>query len=409
MNKLTLSYFYNKIYILIDKISNVPHWMLKTSIALLILSFIFSPPYSLSLPFELTPENINKCKTCSQQYKWGVDFFTLQFKSPLTIDAQDFLKDKPHEDGFVSHLDKRWSRITVPVIAWIFHLNMIGVYLLQIVLLPAFLFYGMKYLLSVTGDKTLAFCGGVSLGCIYLSKTFIGDFIHYDCFAFFFLLMAAYQKRPFWSVPFLILAAFVDERAVISFPLFYLLRLIGECGVALTFNDILKKINTIFPFVFSFLIYSVLRFYLKKHLQIHDEYAYSYMGWGRIDLNLKSIPLSLFATLEATLGLIIIPAVMSIVNRNFLFSFLYIIGVLASLAAAFWVADLSRSINYVFPSIFISLIFLHKTENIKIFRFVSVSVMLFCLFFPTHDFALAEVGGQSWILPIFYKIIHLVF
>ncbi len=404
MNRFTLTHIYNIILTRIERITNVSNWILKTSVALLLISFIFSPPFSFNLPFELNPTDIHKCKTCSEQWRWGVNYFTLQFKSPLSQDAQNFLKDKPHEDGFVSHLDKRWSRITVPVIAWIFHLNMTYIYLLQVILQVAFLFFAMKFLLNVTGDKILTFCGGVSLGCIYLSKTFIVDFIHYDSFAFFFLMLAAYQKRPLLSIPFLILAAFVDERAVISFPLFYLLRLMTECGTAFTLKDIFKKINILIPFVISFTIYNILRFYLKKHLQIHDEYAYSYLGWGRIDLNLKSIPLALFATLEATIVLICIPAIVSIFNKKFLFAFLFIGGVLASLAAAFWVADLSRSINYVFPAILISLVFLSKTENIKIVRLVTISVMMFCIFFPAHDFALSTVGGESWILPIFYKM-----
>ncbi len=78
----------------------------------------------------------------------------------------------------------------------------------------------------------------------------------------------------------------------------------------------------------------------------------------------------------------------------------------SSLTTAFMVADLSRSIAYVFPSILIAILYLVKTEKIKSVTQIMISVMLCCVLFPSQNFALSANGGESWILPIFYKMLN---
>lgn len=242
-------------------------------------------------------------------------------------------------DGYSEkdHMKKRTYRLTPILIGNLFNLSYKKLFFLQFLSFFLFIYLLLKITFSIFQNQLFAILGTCSLLFSYAGLSFNFDTLFFDSFGYLFLLLGFYFRKTPWTILFLLLAFFVDERTYlgsipivivdyleeksltkVSVYLFISILLALASRYLLTYflNMSIPKpillealmhhqIKTIFALFFSFKILNFLFFPLGYFKKIYQQYSLELIG------------------IYAFLGLLIIQSVsVEDMTRSFAYGFL---------------------------------------------------------------------------------------
>lgn len=181
-----------------DRIATGIYWALRSALVIAMMSlFLHFPAYGYLIDHLVGRSDLPEWNNVLAQRD---QLFTPQEHSPET------------------HRAKTAFRLTVPVLAKVLRLDIVGLMALSTFIGVLDLYLSLLLAERFTNDKRQAFLFTLCLAMIYAgSAAFFDVWGFFDAFGYFFLLLALYARRQ-WYIVFLavFLASFTDERALIA-------------------------------------------------------------------------------------------------------------------------------------------------------------------------------------------------
>jgi hypothetical protein len=291
-----------------------------------------------------------------------------------------------------SHEAKLNFRLTVPLIAHVFHLGTAGQLALFAVCGALLLLCALTLAERATGSRTVALYVTLAIACtwpgVLAFHQLQGGF--YDAVALLLLLFAMAARRPAVAGAALFAAAWTDERALLVAPLVCLFALAqserSRCAAVLL----------------GVAAYLAGRIWLAHAWALHTTMA----GVG-IPIFLRDLhmaPLGLWAGLTGT-WIVIVCALAILAARRRYFEFAGLaFGVALLTACALGLEDQARTMAYALPAVFVALQVLAKNETPGTVERIAKATALVCALLPTW---FVQSGNATWILPLPVQLFRL--
>ncbi|QNA44999.1 hypothetical protein [Lacibacter sediminis] len=321
-------------------------------LAVWFFAVITSRPVSVREPFRYG-SFIKKDISQINSDELHVNFYYLVFQNPYNGQAHLYVKkyiethpeDGPDKNGGVSHLLKRNIRVGIPILANLFRLQVWHFYILQFVAAFVFLILLYKTILIVNLNKPeQAFWFVLAFACSIIFKQFFIDPGHWDVYAWLFMMLTIWLalKGNLLFILTFTFALLTDERTLFSIPVIAIL-LWCQALVPERERKLMKFINGC---TVALIILFIWRYHFINTVNDRD---FSGISVRYIIYNLRAIASSLFLSYEFLWLLAYAVLVFIIKSRMYkqvaIIAFLF----LPSLLVTFMVADLARSIGYLFP------------------------------------------------------------
>ena len=294
-----------------------------------------------------------------------------------------------------SHQAKLTFRLFVPLLIRLFHLNIIGITIVQFLFGMATVYFFIRSILKITNNKTVTVLFTLAFAATAICTNPFNDILGYlDGFALFFLVLPFAFNSPIIIFIAVFFAAWVDERGLIASSLIFLWILFIKKEN--------KKIVEITAVVFAWIAYFSIRFFIayKYHLLTHTEST----GISMLLHQFNNLPLGIWTGLEGFWLLICFAFIVLIKQNKKLIALLFFIGILLIIMVALSVSDITRSMIYLFPGIFIALAIVKEVETDKNLIRIATVVLLLCALFPQLN-----VGGYNsvnWQYPFPLQMIR---
>lgn len=289
----------------------------------------------------------------------------------------------------VSHQAKMTFRLFVPLLVRLFHLNVIGVILLEILFGIATVYLFIKAILKITKDKVTAVILTLAFSSTAICKNPFNDIVgFFDGIALFFLVIPIVFTNPIAIFCAVFSAAWIDERSLIASTLIFI-------WILITKNNYSKTTQIIALFT-AWIAYVLTRFFL-----IHYFHLVTHTGAVGLDIllnQLNNAPLGIWTGLEGFWLLVILSFIVLLKQDKKAIASLFLVGMSVIILVALSVSDITRSMIYLFPSIFLALSIISSVENEKNLRYIATFVLLLCMLLPQ-----LTVGGYNlvnWQFPL---------
>lgn len=289
----------------------------------------------------------------------------------------------------VSHQAKMTFRLFVPLLVRLFHLNVIGVILLEILFGIATVYLFIKAILKITKDKVTAVILTLAFSSTAICKNPFNDIVgFFDGIALFFLAIPIVFTNPIAIFCAVFSAAWIDERSLIASTLIFI-------WILITKNNHSKTTQIIALFT-AWIAYVLTRFFL-----IHYFHLVTHTGAVGLDIllnQLNNAPLGIWTGLEGFWLLVILSFIVLLKQDKKAIASLFLVGISVIILVALSVSDITRSMIYLFPSIFLALSIISSVENEKNLRYIATFVLLLCMLLPQ-----LTVGGYNlvnWQFPL---------
>ena len=292
-----------------------------------------------------------------------------------------------------SHESKLTFRLTVPWIARVLHLGTAGQ-------LTLFAVCGVLLLLCVltlaeraTGSRTTALYLTLATACTWPGllafHQLLGGF--YDVVALLLLLCAMLAPRPAIAAAALFAAAWTDERALLAVPFLCL------------FAVARSERQRCMPVLFGAGSYLGSRIWLAHAWALHT--SMGGIGVAVFLRNLHIAPLGVWAGLGGSWILVVCAlAILPVRRQYFQFAGLAL-GIALVTAIALGLEDLTRTMAYALPAVFVALRVLAKHETSDTVERIAQTTALVCVLLPTW---FVQSGDATWILPLPVQLIRLL-
>jgi hypothetical protein len=274
-----------------------------------------------------------------------------------------------------------------------------------VALIILFVLIGRLFQRLVT-DNVVACLLTLATAFVFIGNVLCSDYRgFFDVFAFLFLVAGMLAGPSILTFLFLLLAYFTDERALIASSLVYLLFVFANLRdlTDLKFKHLFFFNKQMVAVLASWVVYFGIRSYLSHVFGFRTNATgltdYLALTQGR-QINLA--PFAMWTGLEGFWILVIVALFVLVYARKYSFAFLYILGMGVIIFVAVCVFDMTRSMAYLLPAIFASLVVLQKTQTERTLRYIALGVLVVCLF-PTY-----YAGGTSDI-SVFYPMPMQVF
>jgi len=327
------------------------------------------------------------------------DYIETHWK-PVLLKVQNPLFDLNTLYGPGSHASKNNLRLTVPIIARLFHLNIWGI-LLFAGFIGICLFYVINEVsLKITQDPVASLFSTLTVSSIYAG---IASFVelrgNFDGVAIFFLITSL-LPNPLLIWVSLSLAFWTDERAVIA----GILVLLFHC---IMYNDVRKlcifNINSL-SVIITYLSYLLLRAFLAFRFNLYTPTS----GFGLQILmdQVNNIPMGIWTGLEGGWVIVISAVLLLLLQRSFLSLSLFVAFMVCVIGVAVSVVDITRSMAYILPAFFIALKILAAIETKEEIRRLLLIAWLVSLLWPNY-----YAGGKHsiwWHYPLPIQVVRWV-
>ena len=375
--------FYNKLIYFLERFLNHRYWHVTVAfITVLVILFLNAPSY-----FALTKE-FKPCSDC-------VNFQEV-------INRADHLF-KPTKYAEYSHMANTQFRLTVPLIAKLIGTrSKIVIFIIQEILGIIFLIITCLLSFRLTNDKIISAIITLSFGFIYAGKSAFVDMEGLlDSFAYFFMILALFASNKPLILSSLILAYFTDERAFLSSSLvavFYFLEFLDTNNGKINFYAFFKA--RIFYVVLSWILCLITRFILFKIYGLYTPKS------AAITFDLHQLGDIFWDGLKGFWLLLILGIVHLIIQKRFFILLLLTISILVVVIATCMVYDLTRSIAYIFPVIFVSLYLTAKAINKS--QLLKIAIISCLISFLSVDSYFVSSGKPRYYQSAPIKIIEKV-
>lgn len=244
---------------------------------------------------------------------------------------------------------------------------------------------------------------------IFLGKIFFWDtYAYFDAYALIFLLLAMRSRNPVFVFLFLFLAFWTDERSIVASALVWLwhaLRPPSSGKHPAFFQKMVLRPNRVqWPVALALFSTLVLRGLLAHWYglpsvaglsQILTEAKFVLIEQRLIEL----IPFVTISSFESY-WLYIVGALLTLwLHRERWGLVLFLLAIGASLGVSFLVYDMTRSLMYAFPAIFIAVRILLNELSPEVFRRLALWVSVAALLFPTY-----YLSHYMW--PFFIRLLR---
>lgn len=296
-----------------------------------------------------------------------------------------------------SHASKLAFRLTPPLIAHFLGLNIVGCLIMQFIAFATLFYFVLQLTYKITQDTVATTLLIWAFAFIYPGNVLCSDMRGiFDVVAFCLLAICMFSRNSYVITLSSFFASFTDERALIASSLIFLWFLLRDTNFnCLRLKSFYRTNKSVFALLLSWLMYYIARTLLSYffHLRISK---------GGTDLFLKQInilPFGIWTGLEG-FWLIILLSFIIIVNKHkWFFLLVYITSLSIISFVALSVYDITRSMAYIFPSIFVSLYMIRQYESKLFIRYCSLIVFLICLF-PTYYIGDKIFTNTSYPLPM---------
>lgn len=299
----------------------------------------------------------------------------------------------PYTPG--SHESNATFRLTPPLIARIFHLNVVGLYAAHVLAGVVFLWFLIGQVEKLLKDRILTFYFMTGLMGTYLGANFYFNYMgHADAFAFLFMLLVFCTRQPLLLFGYSQAAFWCDERALLNITYvfaWYLLPVIRQNNKEKTFriSQIFVPLRQvplpIVVLIISAIVYILVRQWLGFRYGLHISHGYEFTRNVLLE-NLTIVGGRMANGLEGLWFIIIAALSMSFVGKDWWVVILFGGSLLATIASSILVIDITRSLSFGFVGLFLALRILqeripkHQLRQLLIVSMVVSS--MFAITFP---------------------------
>ncbi|MFM2223854.1 MAG: hypothetical protein RJA07_56 [Bacteroidota bacterium] len=338
------------------------NWKIKFTIYLFVLAMICSTPYF--------------------NYLFQPDYFQHPYWVTVMKQVHSSTIYKTYEGvNPVSHEAKKTFRLTVPIIARIFHLNEIGIYLLQFLLGILFIYFIIDYAWKSTNDRLLAFYIALGATSVYFGTACFTDlYSYFSGWAFLFLFLCIYSKNNWLIFLLATLAAWTDERAFLSlvYPVFYW-QIKNYFTENKSLKDLLIPQKKSIVIIVAMLVYVLARIYLQ------------YAGFGTSHVesfllsNLEIAPIGVFTFFEGFWILIAYKFYVLLSEKKYALFFISLLLLMAMSVGSLIVLDITRSGSFMLLEVFISVYIILQLRGAAVLKSYLFFAVLICVIFPPYN------------------------
>jgi len=366
-----LESFYNRFIYSLESLLKPKYWYLYTALfTFAVICFLTAPNY-----FAFT-KGYQSCPAC------------VDYQAKINR-ADHLLKPDHYVDAY--HMAKTQFRITVPLIAKITGIrSVIAMFMIQQLFGLLFLAIACLLTYKITSDKVISSILTLSLGFIYAGKAAFVDTVGFtDSFAYCFLLCALFTKNKPLLILNLQLAFFTDERAIITssiIAIYFFVEYLQTTNNKFHWDTFVK--SRLFVIFISWALCFLIRYLL------HVFYGFRTPFDGFIDFS--AFGYFFWEGLKGFWLLVIGCCIYLFLEKRYFILVLVITAISIILATTAMVSDVTRSVAYIFPIIFLAVfIFEQAVSRAQLRKIVIIAGLI--SFLSADSFYV--VGSQ----PIFYR------
>ena len=347
----------------IEQNATKPYWNQKVALVLLLGIFFLSFP---STEFLVSTE----------ENTWG-----------LVFEQTDDLS-APNQYPPESHEAKRTFRLTVPIVAKLLHLESpVSLYALQIAI-HFLLFVIVANLASrVSTDPSVGVLVAAAISFTYIGQVGVVD-VHakFDSIAIFTLLLSMYLSRPILIFLVISLGMWIDERAVVASALVFFWHMMQPISCHdFKLKNIFVWNQQCWAIILALIGYILLRLHLTFNLGLSVPLG----SEGKVELAMIAYLANMYffglwSGLEGLWLLAMITALVSLYYRLWWILILTLCTIAPVILASFMVYDITRSLAYIAPLIFICLKILSEIVSKEDLRVLCLLCCFICFLVPTY-------------------------
>jgi hypothetical protein len=335
------------------------------------------------------------------------------------IKGQDPTVDMTRRFPPASHEAKLNFRLTVPLLARVLHLGRDGLLALFSISGVLILYFTLDLSYQLTqspwqngiaplaqqparinrevrssdflGSRIAAAAVCMAVACIWPGvlafHQLLGGF--YDAVALCLLLAAMRATAPLAAVA-LFLAAWTDERALLA------------AGLILVYAALRREFARGIAIAAAGSAYAATRLYFGNVYSLHT--AWDGIGLGILLKDFNMAPLGIWTGLGGCWLIVAGGMWVLLARRRFFLVLAYGLALCAVIVAALVVEDVTRSMAYTLPAVFVGLAALVESEPPLVIERVAAASALICVLVPTY---FAQAGNATWLLPSVIQAIRL--
>lgn len=364
-----------RLYAFLDKLAGRQNWLLLSAILLTAVSLFFAfPSYN-----DIDPQ------------AWE-PFFQKA--------ATPFLNSPYPAD---THINQLTFRLFMPLLVHYTHLRITGLMILYGVVGIANFYLVVKIADGIFKDKRTALLIGLCSAFIYFGKCSFTEIRGemFDGVTMFFLLLAIVAKPGVLKGLFIFLSAWTDERGLIASCLVWLFIIISSQE-----KNIIKRLfspGVLFIYI-SWICYFAGRYFLIMHYGLHTGNGPAL--WA-LSFEMNNMPIGIWSALEGLWILVIYSWVLLYRNKQYFELFLYLLFTAIILFISFCVWDITRSVMYLFPAVFISLKIIKDKLDVQVFNRLLWLALILCFVYPAY-----YSGGKNqiwWSYPLPLQLLRFIY
>jgi hypothetical protein len=308
-----------------------PLWKVKALLAVLVLSLFRSFPSYEAL------------QTLFVESTWSHTFLQID---NLICDMGRLFPPGSHES-------KMTFRLTVPLLARLLGLNETGTLILSAIAGIVLLYVSLALLDKITTSKESALFIGLAIACAWAGQTGFhelrGGF--YDAVALCLLLLAMASDSPMIAGVCAFLAAWTDERALIAGAFVILLSIAVH-----------ERAKTIAVLI-AWCCYAVVRLWMTAHYSL--AVATGNVGFDVLAQQIRLIPLGVWSGLGGCWIIVCCGIAAAARQHRYTMTAAFCALLAATIASALMVLDVTRSMAYCLPAVFVATYLLKDAPWLK--------------------------------------------
>lgn len=356
MLKDILNSFTGKVLDYIDNKLPKKHWELKIGILAALVSLFFAFPYIHGYLHSGSAANWNALIT--------------QFDAPFKF-VEYAAGTHPSNIGF---------RVTVPLLAHYIGFGRTGSFVVQY--LSFFILFYLVASLSKSAlkDRTSAAIATFAFAFIWAGNILCSDIRgFFDVVSFALIVGAMRSKNPFIIFACLLLASFNDERSLIASGFVFLWHLMNSQSNGFAhFKDFFRITPIWMSIIGSWVAYFILRFLMVNAFDF--QIGAADIGVKQFLYQFNNLPLGTWLGLEGFWLIIFFTFIILWKSKAWTWLIANCILLLLIIILATAVVDITRSMAYMFPIIFISMLLLQKSAEQQLVRKILLVTFIMCLF-----------------------------
>lgn len=301
-----------------------------------------------------------------------------------------------------AHINQLTFRMFMPLLVHYTHLRITGLMILYGLIGMANFYLVLKLTDSIFSDRRTALLIGLCSAFIYFGKCSFTEVRGemFDGVAMFFLLLAMTAKPGVLKGLFIFLSAFTDERGLIASSLVWLFIVISSQE-----KNLIKRLfspGALFIYI-AWISYLAARYFLIMHYGLHSG---SGPALWALAFEMNNMPIGIWSALEGLWILVIYSWVLLYRHKQYIELFTYVFFTVLILFISFCVWDITRSVMYLFPAVFISLKVIKDRLDAQVFDRLLWLTLILCFVFPAY-----YIGGKNqiwWTYPLPLQLLRFI-